>query len=80
MHIATGTKTAVHMTPYPPVLKILLSSCGMYNFNLHPIFESVNVVCVTRLLFSMTQTCMGCSYPGTKGPHDPQGETCQLHC
>ena len=39
VHIATGMKTAVHTTPYPPVLKKMLSSCGMYNFNLHPILN-----------------------------------------
>ena len=52
VHIATGMKTAVHTTPYPPVLKKMLSSCGMYNFNLHPIFESVNVVCDTLTFFN----------------------------
>ena len=71
-------KTAVHTTPYPPVLKIYVIFMWYVQFQFTSYFESVNVVCVTRLLFSMTQTCMGCSSPGTKGPHDPQSETCQL--
>jgi len=40
-----------------PTCKEKVSSCGMYNFNLHRIFESVNVVCDTLTFFNDSNLC-----------------------